>query len=45
MIHPFETQRNSEVILKSELSRRSMLRGLAATAFAATGLARKIHER
>jgi pimeloyl-ACP methyl ester carboxylesterase len=43
MIHPFETQRNSEVILKSELSRRSMLRGLAATAFAATGLARVPH--
>jgi len=39
MIHPFETQQNRDVILRSELSRRSMLRGLAATAFAATGLA------
>src|SRR5262245_53894059 len=38
MIHPFETQQNREVILRSELSRRSMLRGIAATAFAAAGL-------
>src|SRR5262249_53518607 len=40
MIQPFETQRNSDVMSRSELSRRSMLRGLAATVFAATGPAR-----
>jgi epoxide hydrolase len=40
MIQAFKTQRSSDVTLRPELSRRSVLRGLAATAAAATGLAR-----
>ena len=36
----FGTQRNSDVTFRSMLSRRAMLRGLAATAIAATGQAR-----
>jgi pimeloyl-ACP methyl ester carboxylesterase len=40
MIQALETQRNGNVTLRPELSRRSVLRGLAAAAIAATGLAR-----
>jgi hypothetical protein len=43
MIQAFETPRNSDVTLRPELSRRSMLRGLAATAVVATGLTRAGH--
>ncbi len=40
MAQEIGTERNNDVTLRSTLSRRAMLRGLAATAFAATGLAR-----
>jgi pimeloyl-ACP methyl ester carboxylesterase len=40
MIQVFRTQRRSNITVRSELSRRSLLGGLAAAAAAATGLAR-----
>jgi epoxide hydrolase len=40
MIQVFRTQRRSDITVRSELSRRSLLGGLAAAAAAATGLAR-----
>ncbi len=40
MTQELGTERNNEVTFRSTLSRRAMLRGLAATAIAATGLAR-----
>ena len=40
MLEALETERHRDVTPRAEVSRRSMLRGLAATAAAATGLAR-----
>jgi pimeloyl-ACP methyl ester carboxylesterase len=40
MSHENGMERNNEATLRSRVSRRAMLRGLATTAFAATGLAR-----
>jgi pimeloyl-ACP methyl ester carboxylesterase len=40
MIQVFRTQRRSDITVRSELSRRSLLGGLAAAVAAATGLAR-----
>jgi pimeloyl-ACP methyl ester carboxylesterase len=43
MIEALETERHRDVTARAEVSRRSMLRGLAATAAAATGLVRAGH--